>query len=117
MNFNSLGLYFEAEMAGFDGECFHYSVYTDDAPDDNKVQEIGNAINEYFKPYSEKEIYMGYTDVTNEGDKINIELDLGNVDPNHENTAINGILKAINTVKGIKKVIVNEDCDDFDFDF
>ena len=115
MNYNTLGLYFEAEMAGFDGECFHYSVYTDDTPDDNKVQEIDKAIAEYFEPYNSKEIYMGYIDVTNEGEKINIELDLGNVDPKYENTAIEGILKAMNTVKGIKKVIVNEDCDDFDF--
>lgn len=114
MNFEALGLYYEASVAGFDGECFDYSVYFEDALTDEKIGEISQAICEFHKPYEEKDIYLGYIDVSKEDDKARIYLDLGNVEPEYENTAIHGILKALNNVSGIKKVILNEDCD-FDF--
>jgi hypothetical protein len=40
--------------------------------------------------------------------------DLGNTDYEYQDTAIKGILKALNNIQGIKSVIVNEDCG-FDF--
>jgi hypothetical protein len=57
---------------------------------------------------------LGYIDVSKNDDKLNIYLDLGNTDYENQDTAIKGILKALNNIRGIKSVIVNEDCD-FDF--
>jgi hypothetical protein len=57
---------------------------------------------------------LGYIDVSKNDDKLNIYLDLGNTDYKYQDTAIKGILKALNNIQGIKSVIVNEDCG-FDF--
>lgn len=40
MGFDKLELYFEAHMAGIDGECFNYSVYFENAFSDEKLEEI-----------------------------------------------------------------------------
>ncbi|MBD5096564.1 MAG: hypothetical protein HDT40_06120 [Lachnospiraceae bacterium] len=114
MGFDKLNLYFEVHVAGFDGECFNYSVYLEDGYSDDKLKEIDTAINEFIKPYNDKEIDLGYVDVSKEDEKVNIYLDTGNVEPEDIDTAITGIVKALNNVSGIKNVIVNEDCD-FDF--
>lgn len=98
----------------FDGECFYYSVYLEDELTDEKFEEIDKTIGEFIESYNAQEIYLGYLDVTNAGDKVSIYLDLGNVNPDNENAAIQGILKALNKVTGIKSVIVNEE---YDFDF
>lgn len=111
MGFDKLGLYYEAHMAGIDGECFSYSVYFENGITDEKYDETNKAIDAFLKPYNDKEIYMGYIDVSKDDDKVSIYLDLGNVDPDHEQTAINGILKALNSVSDIRSVIVNEGCD------
>lgn len=108
MGFDKLGLYYEAHMAGFDGECFLYSVYFEDELTDEKFAEADEAIGEFFRPYSEQDIYLGYVDVSKAEDKVIIYLDLGNVEPEDSDTAIKGILKALNNVVGIKQVIVNE---------
>lgn len=108
MGFDELGLYYEAHIAGIDGECFLYSVYFEDGITDGKFEETDNAIGEFIRPYSEQDVYLGYIDVSKLDDKINIYLDLGNVDPEDSDTAIKGILKALNNVTGIKQVIVNE---------
>ncbi len=114
MGFEKLGLYFEAHIAGIDGECFNYSVYFDNRITDEKLDEANKAIDEFINPYNDKDIYMGYIDVSENDGKVNIYLDLGGINPDDEATAINGILKALNNVKGISKVIVNEECG-FDF--
>lgn len=114
MGFDQLDLYFEVHVAGFDGECFNYSVYLEEGCSDDKLKEINTAINEFIKPYNDKDIYLGYIDVSKVDDKVNIYLDTGNVEPEDIDTAIRGILTALNNVSGIKNVIVNEDCD-FDF--
>lgn len=113
IGFEKLGLYYEAHMAGLDGECFHYSIYLDGNVTEEKCKEICDAVYDFRKPYSDKEIYMGYLDIyiSKEDDMIFIYLDLGNVDPDYEQTAIEGILKALNNVSGIKSVILNEDCE------
>ena len=54
---------------------------------------------------------MGYIDVSKNDEKVSIYLDTGNVEPEDIDAAVTGILKALNKVTGIKKVIVNEDCD------
>ncbi len=113
MGFDKLGLYYNIGIDGLDGECFDYSVYLDGDVTGEKYQEISSAISEFFSFYDEKEIYMGYLDISRKDDKIFIYLDLGNVNPNDEETAIKGILKALNNVSGIKSVIVNEGLYDF----
>lgn len=110
MNFEQLDLYYEVHMAGIDGECFNYSVYFKEHFTDQKLEEINAALNEFFKPYKDQDIYLGYVDVLKFDDKIDIYLDLGNVNAADERTAINGILKALHNVSEIKTVIINEDC-------
>lgn len=108
---SALGLHYEAQLAGIDGECFQYSVYFEGAPDEEAVSA---AICAWLQPYEAQEIYMGYLSITKEDDKVCIYLDLGNVAPEHQNPAIQGILKALDGVAGIRSVIINEDCG-FDF--
>ncbi|MDE5570258.1 MAG: hypothetical protein K2J47_03680 [Ruminococcus sp.] len=115
MGLDKLGLYYSIKADGIEGECFDYSVYLDGDVTEEKCQEICKAIEDFQKPYEEKEIYTGYLDISKESDKINIYLDLGNVKPQYENVSINGILLALNNVSGIKSVVVNEGLDDFDF--
>ncbi len=111
MGLDKLDLYYEAHVAGLDGECFSYSIYFDDVITDKKFEETHKAIDEFLKPYMAKKIYLGYIDVSKKDDKIFIYHDLGNVNPNYENIAINGILKALNNVTEIKSVIINENCE------
>lgn len=113
MGFDKLGLYFEAHVAGFDGECFDYSIYFEEGCTDEKLKEINAAIDEFTAPYDEEEIFIGYIDVSKNDEKVSIYLDTGNIDEDID-TVVTGILKALNNVTGIKSVIVNEDCD-FDF--
>lgn len=108
MNFDRLNLYYDVRLDGLDGECFDYSVYLDSDVTEDKYKEICNAVDDFRKPYSDKEIYMGYLDISAYDDKIFIYLDLGNVKPQYENVSINGILQALNNVSGIKSVVINE---------
>jgi hypothetical protein len=114
MGFDKLGLYYEVHMAGIDGENFSYNVYFEENPTDETLMEVNNAVTDFLSPYNDKDIYLGYIDVSKNNDKLSVYLDLGNSDPEYEDTAIKGILKTLNNVQGIKSVIVNEDCD-FDF--
>lgn len=116
MDFAKLGLYYEAHLAGFDGECFFYNVYFENAPTDEKLEETIKAVNEFLKPYEARDIYMGFLNISKEDNRIHIYLDLGNVDPEYNQPSIDGILTALNNVSGIKSVIINEeDEDDFDY--
>jgi hypothetical protein len=114
MGFDRLGLSYEAHIAGIDGENFTYSVYFEDAPTDGQSKEVVKAVAEYLKPYEERDVYMGYIDVTRDSEKVSIYLDLGNVQPQYEDVAVKGILQALDGVPGVRSVIVNEGCD-FDF--
>jgi hypothetical protein len=111
MGLDRLGLYYKTHMVGIDGENFSYSIYLEDNNIYDKFIEISKAITEFIHPYDEKDIYMGYIDVTKDDDKVNIYLDLGNVEPQYQDVAIKGILKAIDSVPGIESVIINEGCD------
>ncbi len=113
MGFDKLGLYYSIKVDGLDGECFNYSIYLDGDVTEEKYREICNAVHDFCNPYEEKDIYMGYLSISKEDDKIEIYLDLGNVEPQYENVSINGILLALNNVSGIKSVVVNEGLDDF----
>lgn len=50
---------------------------------------------------------MGYIDIYKGEDQIMIYLDLGGV--SEENSNMAGILNALNSVSGIKSVIINEE--------
>ena len=107
---NKLNLYYEAHVLGFDGECFNYNIYFEDKLDDNKFKEVEKAIEKFKDNYNyDDNTYIGYIDVAKEDNRINIFLDVGNVQPEYQDIAIQGILKAINIVPGIKYVLVNEE--------
>ncbi|MBR2304681.1 MAG: hypothetical protein IJ871_06040, partial [Ruminococcus sp.] len=83
--------------------------FNDDTVDEEKADALKNAIQEYdFKLNGDD--YTGYLDISIDKNKVSIYLDLGNVEPQNENNIIHGILFAINTIHGIKNVIINEGC-------
>lgn len=116
-DYSTLGLYFEAQLAGFDGEMFYYTVYLTEPNTEEKRREIDEALDAHFSQYAGKEgIYTGdYW--TGEGDerRAEITLDLGNCRGPYgfDDEVVKGVLKALNNVTGIQKVIVNEGCDDY----
>lgn len=110
LGLTNLDLSYTAHVDGFDGECFDYSVYfTDDTADEEKADAVRNAIQSFDFNVTGDD-YIGYISVSSDNNKVSIYLDLGNVQPQNENKIIQGILLALNSVQGIKKVIINEGC-------
>ena len=105
---DQLDLNYEAHVAGFDGESFLYSVHIDGGVTDEKVDEIQQVMADYSSQNADEEHYMGYIDIYNGEDQIMIYLDLGGVSEENSNMAVTGILNALNSVSGIKSVIINE---------
>lgn len=105
---DQLDLNYEAHVAGFDGESFLYSVYFDGGVTDEKAEEIQQVMSGYSSQNGDEENYMGYIDIYNGEDQIMIYLDLGGVSEENSNMAVTGILNALNSVSGIKSVIINE---------
>lgn len=105
---DQLDLNYEAHVAGFDGESFLYSVHIDGGVTDEKVDEIQQVMADYSSQNGDEENYMGYIDIYNGEDQIMIYLDLGGVSEENSNMAVTGILNALNSVSGIKSVIINE---------
>lgn len=110
LGLTKLSLDYMVHAEGIEGECFTYSVYyNDDTADEEKAEAVKSAIQLYdFKLKGND--YIGYLDISIDKNKVSIYLDLGNVEPQNENNIIHGILLAINTIHGIKKVIINEGC-------
>lgn len=106
---DQLDLNYEAHVAGFDGESFLYSVYFDGGVTDEKAEEIQQVMSDYSSQNGDEENYMGYIDVYKGEDQIMIYLDLGGVSEENSNVAVTGVLKALNSVSGIKSVIINEE--------
>lgn len=106
---DQLDLDYEAHVAGFDGESFLYSVYFDGGVTDEKAEEIQQVMSDYSSQNGDEENYMGYIDVYKGEDQIMIYLDLGGVSEENSNVAVTGVLKALNSVSGIKSVIINEE--------
>ena len=109
LGIDQLDLNYEAHVAGFDGESFLYSVYFDGGVTDEKAEEIQQVMSDYSSQNGDEENYMGYIDIYNGEDQIMIYLDLGGVSEENCNMAVTGILKALNSVAGIKSVIINEE--------
>lgn len=105
---DQLDLNYEAHVAGFDGESFLYSVHIDGGVTDEKVDEIQQVMADYSSQNGDEENYMGYIDIYKGEDQIMIYLDLGGVSEENSNMAVTGILNALNSVSGIKSVIINE---------
>ncbi|NSE72389.1 hypothetical protein [Coprococcus eutactus] len=105
---DQLDLNYEAHVAGFDGESFLYSVHIDGGVTDEKVDEIQQVMADYSSQNGDEENYMGYIDIYNGEDQIMIYLDLGGVSEENSNMVVTGILNALNSVSGIKSVIINE---------
>ena len=106
---DQLDLNYEAHVAGFDGESFLYSVHIDGGVTDEKVDEIQQVKADYSSQNGDEENYMGYIDIYKGEDQIMIYLDLGGVLEENSNMAVTGILNALNSVSGIKSVIINEE--------
>lgn len=107
LGLTQLDLNYTAHAEGIEGECFDYTVYfTDGTADKQKADAVSNAIRDFDFKLTDND-YTGYLDVSSENDKVLIYLDLGNVEPKNENKVIHGILLALNSVQGIKKVIIN----------
>ena len=53
--------------------------------------------------------HAGYLSISADSDKVLIYLDIGNVREQNENKIIHGILLALNNVRGIRSVIINEE--------
>ena len=106
---DQLDLNYEAHVAGFDGESFLYSVHIDGGITDEKVDEIQQVMADYSSQNGDEENYMGYIDIYKGEDQIMIYLDLGGVSEENSNMAVTGILNALNSVSGIKSVIINEE--------
>lgn len=109
LGIDQLELNYEAHVAGFDGESFLYSVYLDGGATDEKVAEIQQVMADYSSQNGDEENYMGYIDIYKGEDQIMIYLDLGGVSEENCNMAVMGILNALNSVEGIKSVIINEE--------
>lgn len=109
LGIDQLDLNYEAHVAGFDGESFLYSVYFDGGVTAEKAEEIQQVMSDYSSQNGDEENYMGYIDIYKGEDQIMIYLDLGGVSEENCNMAVTGILKALNSVAGIKSVIINEE--------
>lgn len=112
LGIDQLDLSYEVKVEGFDGENFTYSVYFAEGSPEEKKTEVDNAIQSIIEKYDDD--YLGYIDVSVEDGKVFVFHDLGNVEMEDENLPIQEMLKAIDTVAGVKKVIINEGSE-FDF--
>ena len=106
---DGLGLYYKADVVGFDGENFIYNVYYDADVEDTILEDVQNAVESMIESFEEEDEYCGYIDITKEEDRISIFHDLGGVESEDDNAMIHNILIALNNVKGIKNVMINED--------
>lgn len=106
-DFKSAGPYYEIHAVGLDGECFTYSVYFTDGFSEERLNEVKNAVGGFTDQYQNEDDYPGYISVSEENGKALIYLDLGGVEDCDR--SIYGIIRALNNVKGIERVILNED--------
>ena len=119
--YDKLGLYFPARLAGLDGEMFHYDVNFEAPVTQEKKQEVSGAIAKLLEPLNDEEkgTYTGdWWTGTPAGNQLSIELDLGNCRGpwGFDDKVVNSILLALNTVPGIREVVVNDGCDDYGMD-
>lgn len=112
MNFDRLNLYYDISIEGGCGCIYKYNVYFDGDVIEKKYQEIINAVRDFFQPCGKQ----GYIEVSRMADNIEVYLDASSVKLEDEDTSINGILLALNSISGIKLVVVNGSLYGFLFD-
>jgi hypothetical protein len=108
LGIDQLDLYFDTSVEGFDGECFSYSVYFDSSTAEEMLADVEAAMEDAVDAFGGEDHYIGYISASVEDDKVFIYHDLGGVEPEDNNAAIHTVLKALNDVKGIKNVVINE---------
>ena len=107
-------LYYEVHLVQLD-EGFFYDVYFDNEITSEKLDEINNLVENFKKNYNYNgDDYAGFISVSKDDDIIHIYLDIGNVLPENEKISAQGILKLLNDVDGIKKVMINDFEKDYD---
>lgn len=110
-------LYYEVHLVQLD-EGFSYDVYFDNIINSQKFDEINNLVENFEKNYNYNgDDYAGFISVSKNDNIIHIYLDIGGVLPQNQNISAQGILKILNNVEGIKKVMINDfenDYDDFE---
>lgn len=101
-------LYYEVHLVQLD-EGFFYDVYFDNEITTQKLDEINNLVENFEKNYNYNgDDYAGFISVSKDDSIIHIYLDIGNVLPENEKISAQGILKLLNNVDGIKKVMIND---------
>lgn len=107
-------LYYEVHLVQLD-EGFFYDVYFDNEITSQKLDEINNLVENFKKNYNYNgDDYAGFISVSKDDDIIHIYLDIGNVLPENEKISAQGVLKLLNDVDGIKKVMINDFEKDYD---
>ena len=120
--FDELDLHYTATCEGMDGECFHYLVEFDAPFTEETKQAVLEALETHHGALNDEENdrFAGEVWLTGFGcetdSQVDIELDLGNCPPDKffQDRVIRSVLLALNDVPGMRSVIVNQGCDDFD---
>lgn len=101
-------LYYEVHLVQLD-EGFSYDVYFDNEITTQKLDEINNLVENFEKNYNYNgDDYAGFISVSKDDNIIHIYIDIGNVLPENEKISAQGILKILNDVDGIEKVMIND---------
>ena len=101
-------LYYEVHLVQLD-EGFSYDVYFDNEITTQKLDEINNLVENFEKNYNYNgDDYAGFISVSKDDNIIHIYLDIGNVLPENEKISAQEILKILNDVDGIEKVMIND---------
>ncbi|MCR5022490.1 hypothetical protein [Ruminococcus sp.] len=104
LGIDKLKLSYDIKVDGFDGEMFLYSVYFENPPTDEDISAVEECMDKL--PQDDENTYHGDVMVfADEPDKVTVMLDLGNAD---DEQYITEIPKALDGMKGIKKVVINE---------
>lgn len=107
-------LYYEVHLVQLD-EGFSYDVYFDNTITSQKFDKINNLVENFEKNYNyNDDDYAGFISVSKNDNIIHIYIDIGNVLPQNQKISAQGILKILNKIDGIKKVMINDFENDYD---
>lgn len=108
LGIDDMHLSYKVDTKGFDGEMFIYSVYFKKDVTRSDTDELNSRISKLTEDYTEDNYYGYITLLEPDGKKAEIMLDLGNAD---DDRMIKEILEALDGMKGIKKVVINEEAE------
>ena len=104
---DKLDLNYTAHVKEFYGECFTFSVCFEGGAGEAELQAVTDRI-ENYEFNLEDDDYRGYLDYMLDNGKVLVNLDLGGIAPQNENKIIHGILLALNGIKDISQVVIND---------